>query len=374
MSSRNINCIIDNCCGCEACYSVCPKNAIYYERGRRGELLYKANDSCINCGKCMRVCASNNAKLHEESNITYRAITRQKDVLMKSSSGGIAYEIAQYVLSQNGVVYAATWNIDRQKVQHSRIESIQELPAMQGSKYVQSSMGKDVYNGVLTDVKKSKTLFIGCPCQVSAVRNIVGDNNNLLCIDLVCHGVPSAEMLGKQLKALTNKPVESLSFRHGLDFTLDIKNTDGKYYSVKGYDNPYYSLFLSFSSLRDKCYSCSYAQRKRVGDLTIGDYVEEGKGYSCVLPNSDAGKRIIEETISSIEYEERNTDLLLDNDALNHPTRKNTMVDIFTERYNKRGLYFAYYSTFSGFVLKRVGRRIVGNKVYDWVVSHLKGK
>lgn len=374
MSSGNINCIGDNCCGCEACYSVCPKNAIYAERGRRGELLYKSNEECINCGRCLKVCAANNTKLHDEVDIFYRAITKQKDVLKKSSSGGIAYEIARLILSEGGITYAAVWDVDKQRVQHSRIASVQELPAIQGSKYVHSTIEKDTYENILKDVKEHKVLFIGCPCQVSAVKNLVGDKSKLICIDLVCHGVPSAEMLKKQIKKITDDMVETISFRRGLSFFLDLKDRSGKTYSINGYDNPYYVLFLTYTSLRESCYKCRYAQRKRVGDLTIGDYTEQGKGYSCVLPNSEVGQRLVAETCSSIQYEERNTTLLKENDALNHPTVRSSKVDVFTERYNKRGIYYAYYRTFLAFVMKRIGRRLLGDKIYDKVIKRFKRK
>ena len=374
MSLSNINIIGYKCCGCEACYAVCPRDAIYSLRGARGELVYKAGDLCINCGKCLSVCAAKSAKTYEATDVFFRGITKQKDVLKKSSSGGIAFEMARKILTYGDIIYAAVWDVDKQMVRHSRITSLRELPSMQGSKYVHSTIEKETYVSILEDAKTHKVLCIGCPCQVSAVKNIVGDNDNLICIDLVCHGVPSAEMLEEQLRILTKKPIKMLSFRHGLDFTLDIEDSSGKVYSVKGYDNPYYSLFLSFSSLRESCYSCSYANRKRVGDLTIGDYTEDGTGYSCVIPNSDIGKQLIKETVSIIDYKKRNACLLLENDALNHPTYRNAKMKDFTDRYNKYGLYFAYYRTFYIFVIKRVCRRILGDKLYDKFLKRIKKK
>lgn len=372
MNLKNINFIGNDCCGCEACYSICPKNAIYYERGSRGELFYKANENCINCGRCLKVCSANNAVFHVPSKVFYKGVTKNKSTLKKSSSGGIAYEIANQIISEGGIVYGTIWNVKEQKVCYERIVSKENLTAIQGSKYVHSAMGKKIYKSILKDVQRKKILFIGCPCQVSAVKNLVGNNDNLTCIDLICHGVPSEEMLQEQLKILTKNDIVSLSFRKGLDFTLDVKDSEGNEYSVKGYDNPYYALFLSFSSLREKCYSCKYAQRERVGDLTIGDYTENGKGYSCVIANSDKGKKIIERSKTFIEYEERDAELLINNDALNHPTIKNQKVEVFTKRYNERGLYFAYYRTFYVFVCKRMMRKILGDKIYDTIIDKIK--
>lgn len=372
MKLNNINQIGKNCCGCGACYTVCPKNAVYSDRGLRGEPLYKVNDNCINCEKCIKVCPAKNTQFHEEVKFFYKAITKNKNILRKSSSGGIAYEMAKKIIDEGGTVYAAIWDSDRQIVRHGRIDSSQKLFLMQGSKYVHSVIDRVIYSNITKEIKQNKILFIGCPCQVSAIKNLVGTNDNLICIDLVCHGVPSAEMWKNQLKALKIVPLENISFRRGMEFILDLKDSEGKIYSKNGYDNPYYSLFLNFASLRESCYSCVYATRKRVGDLTIGDFTEEKKGYSCVIVNSLMGGKLVNETISVIEYEERNKELLNENQALNHPTPRNEKVDVFTDRYNKYGLYYAYYRTFYRFVMKRIVRRLLGDKIYYSIVSRLK--
>ena len=372
MRLNNINDVGNACSGCGACYAICSKNAICVTRGFRGEVFYRANRNCVDCGKCIKVCPVKKAQFYEEVNFFYRGISKHRNVKKKSSSGGIAYEMAARVISEAGIIYAAAWDFESQTLRHTRIDSIQKLPIMQGSKYVCSVIDKTIYLKILEDVKVNKVLFIGCPCQVSAIRNMVGTNSNLMCIDLVCHGVPSTEMFEKQLKRLNMSSIEEVSFRRGVDFILDLKDSMGNIYSQKGYDNPYYSLFLSFSSLRENCYSCIYAQRKRVGDLTIGDFYENDEGYSCVLANSAIGRELIKKTRENIEYEERNVILLKENDALNHPTVKNEKVDVFTKRYNKYGLYFAYYRTFYKFVLKRMARKILGDKLYYSSVKFIK--
>lgn len=372
MQPNNINIVGERCCGCEACYAVCPKNAIYTERGPRGELLYKANDACIICGKCLRVCSANKAEYHEEVKFFYRARSKHSEVLKKSSSGGVAFEVAGKILNRGGIIYGAVWDIDNQMVQHARITNLEDLSAIQGSKYVHSSISREIYKRIICDVKTKKVLFIGTPCQVSAVRNIVGDNDNLYCIDLVCHGVPSAEMLDVELKKITSGKIIELSFRRGVQFILDVKDDEGNVYSKNGYDNPYYAMFLMFTSLRESCYHCRYAQRSRVGDLTIGDYTENGEGFSCVLPNSEKGRFLISETISTIDYKERTIETLKENITLNHPTVKNKKVEVFTKRYNKRGLFYAYYRTYPVYIMKRWLRGILGDKLYEKILNGLK--
>lgn len=271
-------------------------------------------------------------------------------------------------------MYGAVWDVDNQKVQHIRISMTEYLPAIQGSKYVHSSISREVFQSIIRDVKTNKVLFIGTPCQVSAVRNIVGENDNLFCIDLVCHGVPSGEMLEKQLKKITDENIIELSFRRGTQFILELKDEKGTIYSRDGYDNPYYALFLMFASLRESCYHCRYAQRSRVGDLTIGDYMEGGKGYSCVLANAEKGVLLKSLTESVIEYKERSVNALMDNVALNHPTARDTRVDAFTKRYNEHGLFHAYYRTFYKLALKRSLRHLFGDKIYYGIVKRFKSE
>ena len=48
----------ENCCGCSACYAICPVNAITMEPDEEG-FLYPTVDAekCIRCYRCISVCA-----------------------------------------------------------------------------------------------------------------------------------------------------------------------------------------------------------------------------------------------------------------------------------------------------------------------------
>jgi formate hydrogenlyase subunit 6/NADH:ubiquinone oxidoreductase subunit I len=48
----------ENCCGCTACYSICPVHAISMELDEEG-FLYPTVDKaiCTCCYKCLEVCA-----------------------------------------------------------------------------------------------------------------------------------------------------------------------------------------------------------------------------------------------------------------------------------------------------------------------------
>lgn len=45
------------CCGCTACYAICPKKAITMEEDSEGFEYPLVNDEvCIRCYKCLTVC------------------------------------------------------------------------------------------------------------------------------------------------------------------------------------------------------------------------------------------------------------------------------------------------------------------------------
>lgn len=48
----------DDCCGCTACWAVCPVGAIEMKEDEEG-FLYPVIDAskCIRCHKCLKVCA-----------------------------------------------------------------------------------------------------------------------------------------------------------------------------------------------------------------------------------------------------------------------------------------------------------------------------
>ena len=185
----------------------------------------------------------------------------------------------------------------------------------------------------------------------------------MFCIDIVCHGVASSKMLSEQLKKITNDKINSISFRNGLEFRLKI-DTDNKTYEKNGYDVPYYSLYLNFASLRESCYSCQYAQIRRVGDITIGDFVDEKEGVSLVICNSNKGEMIFSKLQENIVYKEKNICLLSSNTALFKPSHRSENSKKFALLYEKYGLIKAYNKSFRKLKIKRKIRGILGDRLY----------
>ena len=308
-----------DCCACGACLNICPKQAIKMQEDENG-FLYPIinNDKCIKCGLCIKTCALQNSKLTNTPLKTYAAQSNNTD-LKKSASGGIFASLALNILKVGGVIYGAVLeNVNGKLIcRHIAVNNVTDLEKLQGSKYIQSNIG-NIYQDVKKNLLENKTvLFSGTPCQVDGLRAYLGKKyENLYCIDIVCHGVPSNKMFQDYIEMLEKKYNDKI-----VDFKFRDKTKGwgltAKGYTAKGYTaiipanvSSFYYYFLKSYIYRDSCYSCKYACKNRCGDITIGDYwgienahpevlknnsvLDYRNGVSCLIVNTEQGKKLIE--------------------------------------------------------------------------------
>lgn len=91
-------------------------------------------------------------------------------------------------------------------VRHVRIDRPEEVERIRGSKYVQSDV-EGIFPSVRRDLQQGlKVLFTGTPCQVGGLKGYLQQEyDNLLTLDLVCHGVPSQQMLNENISYYTHQ-------------------------------------------------------------------------------------------------------------------------------------------------------------------------
>ena len=112
------------CCGCTACASACPQNAINMSPDEEG-FLYPFVDTqlCINCNICNNVCTVLNKQVRNDFNIeSYVIRTKESNVLRESTSGGFITPLANYVFEREGVFCASAYS-NNFEVKHIIIES-----------------------------------------------------------------------------------------------------------------------------------------------------------------------------------------------------------------------------------------------------------
>lgn len=347
-----------DCCGCEACMNVCPLDVISMECDEYG-FLYPHIDQkrCIHCGKCLKVCDFSNRIIHLRNPLAaYAVINKDMDMLKRSASGGAFGAIAKYVLENGGVVFGCAWN-DNMEATHIAIRDVKELHRLQSSKYVQSRI-----NFTYREVKKYLsegilTLFSGTPCQVAGLLSFLGkEYENLITVDLICHGVPNAIMLKEYIQFLSNKlkgKILDVNFRDktkSWSYVLNVKyNSNGliKTTRIHNSESYYFLLFLNGSLMRESCYVCKYATPRRTGDFTVGDYwgyekshphIKSRYGVSLLLSNTDKSNAILNKISDNISMYKTDYDVAQKYNAqLNEPTKMNHKRKTILERWRLDG-------------------------------------
>lgn len=396
MSVRTVP--FEKCTGCGACSNICPKNAVNMRPDKYG-FIYPDVDlgKCISCNLCSTVCPETVTTVTNTPFEAYAATINNHTLLSLSSSGGVFAGLAMSVLTNGGLVAGASMD-ENLCVNTILIENEASLHLLQGSKYVQSNIGK-IYSQIKDALKEGrKVLFCGCPCQVAALKNYTGtDASSLYLIDLTCHGVPSSHMFEDYISYVAKKKnirIENFSFRDkrfGQDFVfkLDyIKNDRHVTKSFPATKSSFFKLFLSGSLFRPNCHSCQYACEKRTGDITICDYwgiekehpdfcktvKEKGlSGISGVLINTKKGKELFDSCKESFIYipTEFNK-IAAHNEQLLTPSRANpnrrTIMDLYAnqgfssvDKYYRRKYFFKILRAFVGSLIPIDTRRKINS-------------
>ena len=299
-----------NCCGCFACLNVCPLNAIKIFTDDEG-FSYPLIDNkiCVSCNLCSKSCQyNNNLEVHFNSDISY-GFSNNNDVIKKSSSGGLFFEIASNFIKSGGVVFAVTYASSN--LNYIKCENIKDLSKTLCSKYLQADVGY-IYKSVKEELRKNKlVLFCGTPCYVNGLHLFLGkDFQNLYMIDFIFHGVCSPKVWNTYLSENNLKPTE-VNFRdktYGWEnYSLKIKSND-RLLLENHKENTYFKLFLSDLILRPSCYNCTSKGTNRHSDITLDDFWGSGKfdvkvnkdGTSLIIVNTPKGKSLLRNVNASI--------------------------------------------------------------------------
>ena len=261
------------CCGCGACYSVCPVGAIEMKEDNEGFLYPFINSNCIKCKKCMKVCQSNNSYMPLRPIKAWAVQAIDDKIREKSSSGGIFPLFAMNMMSKGGHVCGAAFKPDYLGVHHI----FDDIDKTCGSKYIQSAIENSYVIAKKILDRGELLLFSGVPCQISGLKHFLEkDYDNLFCVQVICHGVPSEKVWRKYIAYESNDNMLScVNFRdkrngwnnYGVCLHFGKKE---KYSGLK--QNPYMLFFLRNYSLRPSCYECLAKNNCSHADVTIGDF------------------------------------------------------------------------------------------------------
>lgn len=293
------------CYGCFACATICPTNSIQMAPNEEGFLYPRINEkSCVKCKKCEAVCPGLSVRENISSKKAFMMMNENVEERIHSASGGVFYLLAKKWLSSGGIVFGAAYSNDYRRVQHVSIDRDEDLFKLQTSKYVQSEIGQS-----FSEVKNilnlgKKVLYSGTPCQIAGLKNFLGQEeyDGLLCLELVCHGVPSADMWNAYLdhQERKNGKVTYVNMRCKVNgwrkhYKCEIKDGRGHFFSRS--EDRFLRLFNSDAGLRESCYQCKYKEGTSGADITIGDFWgskalgldNDGNGVSLTIINTPKG-------------------------------------------------------------------------------------
>ncbi len=368
------------CCGCAACESICPVGVISMVEDAEG-FMYPVvkTEKCINCGLCDKVCPIINDRENPQVSHVQACYSKDEKIRKNASSGGIFELLARGIIDEGGVVFGAAFD-ENLTLKHMYTDNIKGLRKLTKSKYIQSDL-----NGSFLKVKEillsdKRVLFVGTPCQVSALNNFLGKSyENLLTVDFICHGVPSNKMF-KSYKETVEKKTDGKMIEFNFRVKDDrIKHVHGYSYMIKKdneiktkkgmfFDNPFYFGFKKYLFLRPSCYSCKYSTPERVSDITLADFwgiedylpeLDFSKGVSMVLVNSEKGESAFMKLDSDIDTYQFEIDIAIkSNHCLSTPTKAPQNREVIMQDYqtltfnefskkhimsNKYRLYKLYY-------------------------------
>lgn len=340
----------ERCTACMACEAVCPQNAISQILDKEGFYYPEINhDICVECHACEKICPDINPVKYNHIGKVFAAWSTDTATRTSSSSGGIFSELAKFFLANNGLVVGAKLCEDNY-VRHVIINDISKLHELQGSKYVQSQLSKELYQNIKKEIKKGKrVLFVGTGCQIAGfIKYFYHFQSQILTIDIVCHGVPSPVFFARFLDKIKKKNpgMESFKFRdfniwlEMMNFNIRTRKGVKKIY-LYGKDSFYHDAFIRGFINRESCFRCQYTRPNRIGDITLADFWGIGKkipfhhstrqGCSLVSINTSKGQEIFQAIDDKIFKEQRQIDESMDggNISLKQPVKRPLGRDTF---------------------------------------------
>ena len=291
----------DVCIGCSACASVCPNEAITMHYNSEHFLFPEIDTKkCIHCGLCSDICPiiSPNVALESHNLEIFSGHFTDINKTLQSSSGGFITALAEEVIRKNGVVYGVVYDFNFSKACYKRVDTIDGLNDMKGSKYIMSEILPETYADVKSDLLANReVLFVGCPCEVYALKNFLGKNyDNLLTCDLICQGGTTPKALSLFVKSIEekfNSKTVYLNMRakkagRSNPYMMMMMMESGDSYFVPLGDTDFDVAFRNIK--RPSCYNCHFKMPNNVGDFTAGDHIGMSEGDSCY---HEAGVSII---------------------------------------------------------------------------------
>ena len=345
----------NECVGCGACANACPRDAIRMVADEEGFLYPKIiKERCVDCHICEKVCSERKHLSRNKFLTSFALVNKSKEIRDASSSGGVFYEMAKTIIEKNGVVYGASFD-DNFLVKHISIHEKKYIQQLMGSKYLQSPSFM-VFKDVKENLQKDQiVLFSGTPCQIAGLKAYLRkDYDNLFCVELCCHAVPSPKawqlyigQLKRNIKWITFRS-KVFGWRH---YGLNIIGENGENIVLQSKEkNAYMRAFLHSLICRPSCSQCPHKPFKSLSDAVIGDFwgvdlnhaeKNDGKGISLYAALTEKGRILFEEISHNFDFFEIDSeDIYSVNGNFSHSEKMHSKRALFWDLVNEKKIPF----------------------------------
>lgn len=314
-----------DCCGCNACGDICPKECISFPKDKEGFWYPKVDlDKCIDCHLCEKVCPiiqpADFVKRYDEPKV-FAAYTKDDAVRTDSTSGGIHSMLAKAMYKRNAYIGGAVYNEDH-SCSHILSDDPQLLPKIRSSKYLQSNM-EGQFKEVREKLKEGReVLYCGAPCQIQGLYKFLRkEYPNLTTVDFICRGVNSPKVFQAFINNLEHKyhskatEIKAKNKKWGWhNFSMRVNFDNGQQYVEDRWHDAYFVGYLQYGGFtRPSCYECHFKGFPQKADITLADFwgienidksMDQDRGTSLVMVNSDKGMALFNEIKPNIVWKE----------------------------------------------------------------------
>ncbi len=374
----------EKCTGCGACVVKCPKQCITLKRNADGYWKREVCQSeCVQCNKCINICSALCSLRELSVKKSYVAYANRDSDRIYSASGGVAYVLSQIAIEKGYSVAGAVWDLEGIGVKHILVDEKGELlERMRSSKYIQSNT-LDIFHSI-----RDTSIIIGTPCQIQAFRNIYGEQNNMLLVDMACMGGGGYNLLEKYMEFLSSynssgiKDIKMRSKRKNwMTYGTHVFFEDGSEYYQDKYKDPFCQCFNFGHAIQNTCMDkCRWCQ-KSAADIRIGDawdyayafsYKIAKNGLSLLSVQTEKGSQWVQYlsdrmTIKSVEGKIPRPYGLTSNELLLEMLRDTTIsIKDIVKAYNSTSLYKKIVRAFEQILSKNYYAYVLTKRLKEW--------
>jgi len=363
------------CSYCRACIQICPGKAISVTEDKTGNPYPRIKtDLCVSCGLCAKVCPNINPCISNLPDHGYAIRINDQNALLQSTSGGAFTALSDIFLDKGGLVIGAAFDTGW-KCKHIAAITKDERDKLRGAKYLLSDVGNVYINVAEYLINGKKVLFSGTPCQVAGIKKYLElkkvNQENLLLVDIICHGVAAQTYFDRHIAYLQGKYGEIVDYRfrskevgwHGTNVRVQFK--DGKVVLNDIDANGYAELYFKSLLMRESCLKCQYSSISRTGDITIGDFwgidkvtnaYNDNRGVSSVFANNYKGTRYLKDICDNVQLTEYPVDQCMQPN-LQHAAIASPDTSLFLRDMEQYGFKYCVNHYTDSHLIGRVGRK-----------------